>query len=218
MAKARLKARRHKPKKLEPHERDPFHIDPAVIPKNKGYQWVAIEIYGEPKYAQQFTGWKPVPFKRHAKLFPNMNVKGKIIWRGQMLMERPLKEVARAIEAGIKAARDMDVVSALQDYPYLIGKVANRDVYPKFNSVVIPNEPYWTQEGQPTAEVVEVNIKLCLTARQVDAAAACKLTPQKYGQNAVSMLAEGFFDALLLPSRLGGYEIFDRFPIFERTR
>lgn len=216
MVKARLKAR-SKPK-AKAEERDPFHVDPTIIPKNKGYQWIAIEIHGEAKCAPQFVGWKPVPFKRHAKLFPKMNVRGKIVWRGQMLMERPLKEITKAIETGIKAARDMDKVSALQDYPYLIGQVANRSVYPKFNSVVIPNEPYWTQEGIPTEMVVEVKVKLRLTAKQVDAAAACKLTPEHYAQNAVSMLSEGRFDALLLPTWLGYYEIFDRFPIFERTR
>lgn len=216
MAKARLKTR-SKPK-TKAEERDPFDVDPAIIPKNKGYQWVAIEILGDPKIAPQFFGWEPVPFKRHARHFPKMNVRGKIIWRGQMLVERPIKEVRAAIDKGIKTARDMDVASALQDYPYLIGRVANREVYPKFNSVVIPNEPYWTQEGVPTEMVVEVKINLRLTAKQVDAAAACKLTPEHYAQNAVSMLSEGRFDALLLPSRHGYYEIFDKFPVFERTR
>lgn len=215
MAKKKSRTRKPRPEKIE---RDQFYIDPRFIPKNKSYQWIAIAVMGDKSPAQKFTGWHPVPFRRHSRLFPKANIRGKIIVGDQMLMERTAKQTKAALKKLTDKAVALDTTGAFNDYPYLMGKVANREVYPKLLSGNIPNKPYWTQEGQPTAQVVEVKISLRLTDRHVDAAAACKLTPEKYGQNAVSMLAEGFFDGLLLPTNNGGYEIFDKFPIFRSTR
>lgn len=74
---------------------DPFDIPLAFIPHGWGYQWNAVNTYGNAEIFQaqnlEFhqNGWRPVPASRHDGFFMPRGHSGPITVRGQMLMERP---------------------------------------------------------------------------------------------------------------------------------
>lgn len=82
---------------------DPFSVV-GPVPVGMSYQWVAIEIFGEATHNLQRAkadGWKAVPARRHPRM-PHRD--GKIIYGGQLLMQRALKKTAAAREKETSAA------------------------------------------------------------------------------------------------------------------
>ncbi len=73
--------------------REPFYVDPKIIPTGVSYEWKRQSAYGMPD-PEHMTNmrenhWKPVPADRHPHLAQD-GTKGTIERSGQILMERPL--------------------------------------------------------------------------------------------------------------------------------
>lgn len=69
---------------------DPFHMDPAIIPKDRAYQWIH-EDRDLPMYST--SGWTPVPYDRHPGVFGPIHWSGAIKHLGLILVDKPKAEV-----------------------------------------------------------------------------------------------------------------------------
>ncbi len=80
---------------------DPFYLDAKLIPAGWAYQW---STYVDPR-----TGWRPVPYSRHAHDFPKIaqSDDGFIVISGLTLAEIPAEHVAAELTRGAQAARDL---------------------------------------------------------------------------------------------------------------
>jgi len=68
---------------------DPMHVDPAIIPKDRSYQWLSLkhdEIHIK-------TGWSPVPYSRHEGVFAPFGTLGDVEVMGCGLFDKPKFEV-----------------------------------------------------------------------------------------------------------------------------
>jgi len=92
---------------------DPFHIDPAIIPKGWEYQWNTISVTGNKDVVADMNllmmenGWRAVPSSRHPGRYMPAGYNGAIIRGGLQLEERPkaLSDEARAED--LRAAKQL---------------------------------------------------------------------------------------------------------------
>jgi len=87
------------------------HVPPEIIPEGIEYQWINDSVHGEKqstRFDYERTGWMPVPADRpgHEGRWTTAGATGEIIYKGQVLMERPkyMSDRARAKEQ--RAARE----------------------------------------------------------------------------------------------------------------
>lgn len=87
--------------------RDPFEIDPKLIPHGVSYQWNPIQNV-DPNVKQP-EGWTPVPFSRHEGVFAPWGMAGDIYRDGLHLCEKPKEMVDAARAEQVKrAGRQVD--------------------------------------------------------------------------------------------------------------
>lgn len=92
---------------------DPFHVDPAIVPKGWSYQWNVVSVVNNQDVTRSISnrmymnGWRPVPAERHDGLFMPIGHKGEIIVDGQRLEERPLGMTNDALEEDRKVAMQL---------------------------------------------------------------------------------------------------------------
>jgi hypothetical protein len=80
--------------------RDPFDVDPKLIPAGMAYQWNPILLDVGVKFNVD-EAWKPVPFSRHEGVFGPWGMQGDIYRDGLMLFEKPKVDV----DAGLQRSR-----------------------------------------------------------------------------------------------------------------
>lgn len=95
--------------------RDPFDIPAKIIPRGKVYQWVAVSLMGQPRpYELERAirnGWRRVPLRRHAKLFPSSTNREFVEIEGLALLEiAEEKARERRLEETIAAAKMADLI------------------------------------------------------------------------------------------------------------
>jgi hypothetical protein len=80
---------------------DPFYLEPNKVPVGWAYQWQVG--------CSANSGWRPVPYSRHAHDFPKaaMNPSGFIVIKGLMLCEIPAEHVQKEIYALATKAKAM---------------------------------------------------------------------------------------------------------------
>lgn len=140
---------------------DPFWIDPATIPEGFSLQWSIPTTLDAPKR----RGWTPVP---------NIAAVG-----GQILTWAPY-EVARA-------QRDAENQRALDQAEAMGSGALNHPVRILSPSFMCSSDYERIATNTPPLDI-QVNICLRLSARQLDAASALKLSPQEYGQRIARMM------------------------------
>lgn len=76
---------------------DPFHVNPAIIPQGRSYQWLPVE---KDRLAHQDhdDDWRPVCYEDHPGHFAPYGTSGEVMTCGMKLCWKPKKdvEVARA--------------------------------------------------------------------------------------------------------------------------
>lgn len=167
---------------------DQFEFDRNIVPKGKSYQWIAIEVNGEKQDISRAlaAGWKPVPFKRHAKIFADANSKGRIVIEGLMLVENSKSWVESQ-----HTANQLDAQwSAEQRKIGFFGSAGGIDLPPSFQPM-LPCGGFQGEWHAPhkTALDIDVVVTLRLAPPQLDAAQSLGLSPQEYGQRLVKMTA-----------------------------
>jgi len=98
-----------------------FYIPPHVIPKGFTYAWVAVAhdsagTQNADNWRNKYrNGWRPVPRDRHPELFPSVPNVGfgddtddLIKEGGQILCEKPTKDVEEDRKALAKRSRDQE--------------------------------------------------------------------------------------------------------------
>lgn len=77
---------------VRPHP-DPYHIDPAIIPRDRAYQWVSRE---HDLASHKERGWREVPAERHPGVFAQWGYVGECTIGDLILVEKPKPEVEAA--------------------------------------------------------------------------------------------------------------------------
>jgi hypothetical protein len=187
-------------------EKDPFYIDPKLIPKGQSYQWVTN---AKPEKYQIHSmmdlclasGWRPV--------------KGKKFVGGQTLMWAP-KAIADA-QRDVNTNRAQDQLRQFREMFGMEKPEAGGINY--FSAGHIVSEPYQNIPQNAPPIDCDVTVKFRLSQRYQDAAAALHLDPQVYAQRRLALYLRGEIGGILLPVG-GALELFEggNFSIQEFTR
>jgi hypothetical protein len=78
--------------------RDPFEIDPKLIPRGMAYQWCPIDLARDPG-SERPGGWQPVPYARHEGVFAPWGTPGDVQIGQLELCERPAEMVVAVLGA-----------------------------------------------------------------------------------------------------------------------
>lgn len=85
---------------LAQRPRDPFHVDPAIVPKGRFYQW--NDKLSLTQWRQ--NNWIPVLHERHPGMFGPLCLTGPVEIGGLALMEKNLQEVEQDQAKNVAAA------------------------------------------------------------------------------------------------------------------
>lgn len=187
---------------------DPFVVI-GRIPKGQSYQWIADAVHGSRDHTKHHAqrmkdaGWNPVLRARHHPLMRTVNKKH-IIWSGQILCQRPLKMT----EAALAEERAKIVEQKrLSDEMMLPGKgdrmrvlASSSVVAESYDSGAIHEELALLKGNVP------VSIAIRLTEREIDAAAACRLTASEYARRKVLLIQDLNIQNVLAPVSEGIFE------------
>ena len=161
---------------------DPFYLDPKLIPVGWAYQW---SVYVDPR-----SGWRAVPYSRHAHDFPKaaQSDDGFIIIKGLCLAEIPAQFVKAELINQSQKARDM-----MADFDAAVGREGSgKGMWIMPSSWV---ESYSREElakidaPGPNSPPVEVSVTLLMQVpgRWNDAAAYLKLSLNEYTRRRIMM-------------------------------
>lgn len=170
-----------------PPSADRFEFDRNIIPKGRAYQWLAINVRGEKQDISRAlsNGWKPVPFKRHAKIFGDANHKGRIIIDGLMLVEHAQSWVETNL-----AANTLDAQWADEQRKFGFFGSAGGIYLPEYFGHQLPVGGFhggWSPPHTAPADF-EVTITLRLSPRQLDAAESMGISPDEYARRVAKMI------------------------------
>lgn len=187
--KAVKSALKSKPSPLNPKfklevgsEHDPFHVNPASIPHGVALQWISLNV--DDLERAQYSGWKPVEGQDGVK--------------GNMLVWAPIEVAKAQTDANIKRAQDQ-----MREARELFGfdEAGRREgaYFPIAPHSFMVSSAYETVPSDTLPIEVEVTVKLRLSGRLQDVAAALKLTPQVYGQRRMDLYIQGAIGGLIIP-------------------
>lgn len=161
---------------------DPFYLDEKLIPAGWAYQWSA---YVDPR-----SGWRAVPYSRHAHDFPKeaQGPDGFITIKGLTLAEIPASYVKAELVNAAQRARDM-----ISDFDRSIGgKESGKGFWimpegwlASYSADEVSEIDPPPQEG-PSVEVA-VTLLMKVPSRWNNAAAFLKLTLNEYVRRRILM-------------------------------
>ena len=157
---------------------DPFFIDPKLVPAGWAYQWTT--------YVDPHSGWRPVPYSRHAHDFPKaaQGPDGFVVIEGLHLAEIPEHFVRSELASGAQKARDM-----VGDFDQSIGRDnVGKGWYILSPGFIVEREitrEMAHTEGPPVEVLVTLTMKV--PQRWSAAAATLDLTLQEYTRRRILM-------------------------------
>lgn len=179
---------------------DYYEIPNAEIPVGKEYQWIAVSVMGigasrANAFQHKASGWRPVPFKRHAKRFVGRSESTRhVVIGGLQLFERKIPKSRPALTEANLAALKM-----VQDHPASQAKAGRGRTYILSDSFVAgAHYDRVADDADPIR--VDVTIPFWLSAHFQDAAAACHLSIEEYARRRVLLHLRGEIAGLLLPN------------------
>lgn len=194
--------RPRRPQKAKPAKRAvkkiDFKLDDVRAPKGLAYQWVAdpkIDPHRECEWSQAIkAGWKPVSSKRHPK-FPAK--RGRVAFGAMVLMQISEKRKRALVEADIARAKAQ--MKEYRDLFRMDGREGDQR-FPLVSPDFMVSSAY--ESVPPDAESVDipVMIKLRMTRRFQDAAAALRLSVEQSAQRRITLFLRGDLGGLLLPA------------------
>lgn len=180
-----------------PKTKNLITFDDAVPTDKIAYQWAALPTTKEDREAMQAyvaAGWSPV--RKHPK-FPT--TRGKVIFQGMLLMQIDAKKHRALVDTDVARARkQIDDVNKLFQIEGKRGRGENRS-FPIVSSDFVVSSDYGVVPPDVDPVDVTVVVKLRLSRRFQDAAAALKLSVGEYAQRRMTMYVRGELGGLLLP-------------------
>lgn len=176
----------------------PLTLDDAKPRKGFVYQWAPIpHTPTDVMIREQYfaAGWR---YAKSCKGFKRHN--GKIFFEGMVLLEIGEKRHTELVEAGIHRAQEqMDYANEL------FGLKAPREgkSFPLVPADFVVSSDYGVVPPDVDPVDVEVKVKLRLSRRFQDAAAALKMPIEQYAQVRMALYVRGDLGGLLLPEPNG---------------
>lgn len=160
---------------------DPFYIDQKTVPAGVALQWITLNV--DDLERAQSSGWKPVE-----------GVGGV---RGNMLVWAPVAVADAQRDANIKRAKDQ-----MREAKESLGLNGRREgrLFPIAPQSFMVSSAYETVPSDTGPIDIDVTVKLRLSGRLQDVAAALKLSPEVYAQRRMELYMRGDIAGLLLPS------------------
>lgn len=192
---------------------DPFSVK-LKIPKGMTYQWVTISVLGDMELSDYVkmtkAKWKPVPSRRHPEM---PSAKGKIVYGGQLLMERKKSLSDQSRNKEMEAARKASSMEGGMQ-----GTCRSRDD-------ITPDQG-WLQRFDEVSKEAEINnytfyvtVGIELNKKEIEAAAILNLTAQEYARRKVAMIDQLVFsqaDTTILRSKGNNIFSFDTIGILHQ--
>ena len=173
-SKARTRKRTPKLRHIE-FKNDPFHLDKSKLPVGWAYQWIV-------GCCDSSSGWRPVPYSRHAHDFPDSarNASGFISIDGLMLCEIPAEHVKKELSALTDKAKALEKTMGVID--------PGKGFYIMPADWVVQGEtiPEAQQNEGPPVEVA-VTLLMRVSVRWQSAATYLKLTLNEYVRRRILM-------------------------------